>query len=142
MTRCFTSYYLYIDSPLSVSKVWKNESKVILSLKFQNLSLIGNLKKKKSVLLLQVPEHLSFRLFLNEKEWGGGQLPFTESQLRVKFFCLCNFCIHAEVILFSTSIIPPPKTSVIPLTPAHVPVLFHFLKHPFLSADGLFLIYF
>ena len=46
MTRCFTSYYLYIDSPLSVSKVWKNESKVILSLKFQNLSLIGNLKKK------------------------------------------------------------------------------------------------
>lgn len=71
--------------------MWKNESKVILCLKFQNLSLIGSLKKKKAVLLLQVPEHLSFGLFLNEKEWGGRQLPITESLLRAEFFACIIF---------------------------------------------------
>lgn len=90
LTGHFISYYFYTDSPLSVSKVWKNESKVILSLKFQNLSLIGSLKKK-SVLLRQAPEHLSFRLFLNEKEWGGRQLPITESLLRAEFFACIIF---------------------------------------------------
>ena len=100
--------------------------KSYLASKFKIYLLLAVWKKKKKVLLIQVPEHLSFRLFLNEKGWGGGQLPFTESLLHARLFCLYNFCIHAEVILFSTSNIAPPKTSVIPLKscPCSCPLLF------------------